>query len=258
MTFTNLSLVVSSFDKYSVCWAPFCHGLNKYWPEHPELYFITNYLEAPCGTSLKLGEDQGWAKNLLKALELIPTDYVLYTQEDYWVQRPVDNQNVVDYLDYLETGLADYIRLYPAPGPDMPLTTDERLGIIAKDANYRASLQMALWRKGALQSLVKADETPWQFEVKGSQRSKGWVDRFWCVTKRQHGLDYVFTAIINGYWSKAAQAYAEREGIPVDFNALIKKTTFNRVKDSINSYGFKLKRYTTKAVENIVDKIIPR
>ncbi len=215
MSYTNLSLLVSSFDKYSVCWAPFCHGLQKYWPEHPPVYFITNIQEAPCGTSLILGEDQGWATNLLKALELIPTDYVLYAQEDYWLQSPVLNQNIVDYLSYLQTGGADYVRLYPAPGPDTILTTDERLGVIVQDSPYRASLQMALWRKETLKSLVLAEETPWQFEVNGSKRSQTYQERFWCVTKRRHGVNYVFTAIVNGYWSKPAYQYAQKESIEI-------------------------------------------
>ncbi len=242
MSYTNLSLLVSSFDKYSVCWAPFCHGLNKYWPEHPPVYFITNHLEAPCGNSLKLGEDQGWAKNLLKALELIPTEYVLYAQEDYWIQSAVVNQNIVDYQSYLASGTADYIRLYPAPGPDVILKTDERLGIIAQDSHYRASLQMALWRKETLKSLVLAEETPWQIEVNGSKRSQVNADRFWCVTKRRHGIDYVFTAIVNGYWSKNAFQYAQKEQIEIHFEKLPRKTLYRQWSDYLRSFAHRVKR----------------
>lgn len=242
MSYTNLSLLVSSFDKYSVCWAPFCHGLKKYWPEHPPLYFITNYLETPCGTSLKLGEDQGWAKNLLKALEMIPTDFVLYAQEDYWLQSPVVNQNIVDYLSYLESGSADYIRLYPAPGPDKILNEDERLGVIAQDSHYRASLQMALWRKETFKSLVLAEESPWQFEVNGSKRSQVYANRFWCVTKRRHGIDYVFTAIVSGYWSEKAFQYAQKEQIEIHFEKLPKKSLYRQLFDYFRSSTYRIKR----------------
>lgn len=242
MSYTNLSLLVSSFDNYSVCWGPFCHGLKKYWPEHPPLYFITNHLEAPCGNSLKLGEDQGWAKNLLTALELIPTDFVLYAQEDYWLQNPVVNHNIVDYLRYLESGSADYIRLYPAPGPDKLLDEDERLGAIAQDSHYRASLQMALWRKETLKSLVLAEETPWQFEVNGSKRSQVSADRFWCVTKRRHGIDYVFTAIVSGYWSKPAYQYPQKEQIEIHFEKLPKKPLYRQWFDHLRSSTYRIKR----------------
>lgn len=242
MSYTNLSLLVSSFDKYSVCWAPFCHGLKKYWPEHPPLYFITNHLEAPCGTPLKLGDDQGWAKNLLIALKMIPTDYVLYAQEDYWIQSLVVNQNMVDYLSYLESGSADYIRLYPAPGPDKILNTDERLGIIAQDSHYRASLQMALWRKETLKTLVLAEETPWQFEVNGSKRNQVSEGRFWCVTKRRYGIDYVFTAIVNGYWSKKAFIYTQKEKIEIHFEKLPKKPLYRQWFDRVRSSTYRIKR----------------
>lgn len=251
MSYTNLTLLVSSCDKYSACWQPFCHGINKYWPEHPPLYFIGNHLDAPCGTTLKLGDDQGWAKNLLQALELVPTDYVLYAQEDYWLQAPVVNQHIIDYLSYLESGTADYIRLYPAPGPDMILKMDERLGIIAQNSHYRASLQMSLWRKQTLKSLMLADETPWQFEVKGSRRSQEYPDRFWCVTRRRYGVDYVFTAIVNGYWSDLAYIYAMQEGIKVDFTSLPEKVVIQRIKDKFHVSGSVIKKRTKKVVRNL-------
>ena len=241
MSYTNLTLLVSSFDNYSVCWEPFCHGLKKYWPEHPPLFFITNHLDAPQGTSLKLGDDQGWAKNLLHALELVPTDFVLYSQEDYWIQSSVNNQNIHDYLSYLECGLVEYIRLYPAPGPDLLLGLDERLGIIGSASEYRASLQMAIWRKETLKSLVNPDESPWMFEVEGSKRSQKYEDYFWCVTKRTHGIDYVFTAIVNGYWSEQAKDYSKRENIEVEFNLLPKKKKVDRI-----SYFIRSKLYTFK------------
>lgn len=242
MSYPNLSLLVSSYDKYSVCWEPFCHGLKKYWPEHPRLYFITNHLEAPSGTSLKLGDDQGWAKNLLQALEMIPTDYVLYAQEDYWIKSPVNNQNIIDYLGYLERDSADYIRLYPAPGPASQLESDDRLGIIAANAEYRTSLQMALWRKGSLHSLINPEESPWQFEVNSSKRSQLYQDRFWCVTRRRHGIDYAFTAIVNGYWSDVAYRYSEIEKLEINFSELPDKPKFRQLSDQIKLRAYQAKK----------------
>ena len=251
MSYTNLTLLVSSFDEYSACWAPFCHGLNKYWPEHPSLFFITNFLEAPDGVSLKLGNDQGWAKNLLRALDMIPTDYILYAQEDYWIKKAIDNQNIIDFLGYLESGLADYIRLYPAPGPDSIFALDERLGIIAADAEYRTSLQMSLWRKETLKALVRLDETPWQFEVNGSKRSQGFPYRFLCVTKRRFGIDYVFTAIVNGYWTKEAYSYNENEGINVSFADLPKKPLHRRIYDHLLTWSYKKMRGMSRFISKV-------
>jgi hypothetical protein len=238
----NTALLVSSCDKYEACWEPFAHGLQKYWPEHfRPLYFITNDKDAPYGESIKSGPDRGWAANLHLALESIPEDYVLYAQDDYWIDRPVNGTAIREYLAILQSGKADYIRLYPAPPPGKAFLDDERLGMIGEDAEYRTSLQMTLWRKSTLLSLLIPNETPWQFEVRGSLRSQVFKERFLCVQKKAFGIGYVFTAIVNGEWSPLAYDYARREGISVRFDALPQKSLTRRIKDKV--YG-RLYRYS--------------
>lgn len=119
MHFENLTFLVNSCDKYSVCWSSFCHGLHKYWPYHlHRLYFTTNHLHTPCGKALKLGEDNSWVPSLLAALDHVETEFILCAQEDYWTKSPVPKEALQDYLAYLEDDLADCIWLNPAPEPD--------------------------------------------------------------------------------------------------------------------------------------------
>lgn len=242
MSYDNLSILVSSCDKYAACWGAFCHGLQKYWPAHPQnVFFITNQLESPCGVSLKTGEDRGWAPNLLQALTLIPTDYILYAQEDYWIKQAVPDAYIQAYLGYLQTGLVDYIRLYPAPGPDSAWSQDERLGVIGTGSHYRASLQMALWRKQTLLELLDPAESPWDFEVKGTQRSRAFGERFLCVSKRQDGIDYVFTAIKNGYWTELAKEYAKSEELNIPFELLPHKKVTRKIYDNVRDFAYSIK-----------------
>ena len=189
-----------------------------------------------------LGEDHGWAQNLLTALDQIDTDFILYAQEDYWIKSPVPNEAILDYLGYLEENQADMIRLYPAPGPDKIWDADERLGVIAQKSHYRASLQMALWRKSTLKTLLDPDETPWQFEVKGTQRSQKFGERFLCVSKRRFGIDYVFTAIVNGYWSEKAKVYGEVERLTINYENLPKKSFSMQLYDKIKFAAYKMKK----------------
>lgn len=238
----RITLLVSSFDSYSMCWEPFCHGLRKYWPEHPrKLFFITNFKEPDYGEAIKVGKDKGWSGNLLLALDKISTPFVLYAQEDYWINQPVDSKQIQDYIALLEEDKADYIRLCPVPGPDQEFSLDARLGIISPQAEYRTSLQMALWRKEILQELLLPHESAWQFEKNSGLRSKKYGERFLCVTKRKFGINYIFTAIVNGEWSPLAYEYSNQEGIQIDFSALPKKKIIKRYKDRIKSYLFQFK-----------------
>jgi len=221
----KITVLVSSFDGFADCWDPFYHGLRKYWPDCPyEVAFITNFKEINLGSAqaIKVGTDRGWSDNMLTALEQIESSFILYAQEDYWINQRVDTKTISDYVELLIKDKADYIRLYPAPPPDLDYLEDERLGILADDAPYRTSLQMALWRKSVLKNLIKSGENPWQFEVDGTLRSRSCSSRFMCVktidNQRHHGINYVCTAINKGKWSRAAKRYAQAEGLDIDFS----------------------------------------
>ncbi len=243
----NPSILVSSFDRYSACWVPFCHGLQKYWPDHfTPLYFITNQKDPPCGQAIQVGQDRGWAGNLRYALEQIESPYILYAQEDYWLTAPVNSAAISEYAAWLAADRADYIRLYPAPPPALPFPGDDRLGILDVHAEYRTSLQMALWRKSVLQALLVPGETPWQFEVHGSQRSQVYGERFLSVTKKSLGTSYIFTAIVDGAWSPKAFDYAKQEKLHIEFDQLparpASKVWWSQVKNILYPYKMKIRR----------------
>lgn len=223
----NLVILVSTFDSYQPCWAPFCHGIQKYWPDCPfPIYFVTNQLDAPCGKSIKVGPDYGWSKNLQFALNQITEDYVIYCQEDYWLKQQVDTSEIIAYSQFLAAGIVDHIRLHPVPPPDHNFYPDARLGIIDRDAEYRVSLQMGLWRKSVLLDAITHSPNGWHFEKHGA-KFVAKDDRFLSV-KVNHGIDYVFTAVIDGKWSGHAYDYAEQEGIEVDFDKLPQKAVSKR------------------------------
>lgn len=246
----NTSLLISSCDKYSVCWTPFLHGLYKYWPNHPkDIFFITNYKKPSSGQAISIGEDQGWANNLLFALEKIDTPFILYSQEDYWINSYVNDANIEQYEELLKNNIADYIRLYPAPIPDKDFYGDKRLGIISTRSEYRTSLQMALWRKEVFKTLISPDESPWDFERNGGFRSQKYGDRFLSVRTKEDGIGYIFTAIINGEWTKAAYKYGLQESIQIDFKALPNKPFFIRVYSIAKRKLYLLYRFFKKKIK---------
>jgi hypothetical protein len=138
----------------------------------------------------------------------------------------VDTKVIEDYVGLMNLDKADYICLYPGSEPCIPFPLDGRLCVIPDDASYRASLQVALWRKNVLEALIVEGESPWQFEIQGTDRSRGYGNRFLSVKRffdndnkpYHHGIDYVCTAINKGRWSKEAKLYAQAEGLCIDFS----------------------------------------
>lgn len=223
---TDTVILVTSCDAFADCWEPFSHGLRRYWPDCPfPVHLICNELDFkdPVIKPLRISPDLGWARNLRYAIERLQADIIIYSHEDFWIQSPVDTAAIAAYVQAVRAGVADYIRLYPAPPPDRPLASDARLGILADNAPYRTSLQMAIWRVDVLLELLRDDESCWHFELRGTRRSRCYGNRFLCV--RGHpaagnhaGIDYVCTAINKGLWSRGARDYAAAEGLTIDFS----------------------------------------
>jgi hypothetical protein len=249
------ALLITSCDAFEDCWAPYAHGLHKYWPDCPfPVYLITNQKQFrdPVIRAIPVTPDRGWAKNLRQAVSQLDADILLYTHEDFWISEPVDTQAILDYVALIRDGLADYIRLYPAPGPDRPFGRDDRLGVLDAQAPYRTSLQKALWRKSVLLDLLRDEESCWQFELDGTPRSRSYGDRFLCVRptsavpgrKLPCGVNYVCTAINKGRWSTEAVQYVEREGLKVDFSTRPRETWWDdmmRVSPAAKQLGRVLK-----------------
>lgn len=225
---SEVSILISSCDKFSDCWKPYLHGFDKYWADCPyHVYIISNELEFehPRVTFIKIGEDKTWGENTLKALKQIESPYILYTHEDFWLNEKVDNKAIQDYVSLMKEYDLYYLRLYPSPPPDKDFEYDSRLGVLADKAEYRTALQKAIWNRKILMELININENPWQFEVEGNTRSYKYKDKFLCVKpfykdKKRffHGINYVCTAINKGKWSKAAVVYAEAEGLNIDFS----------------------------------------
>lgn len=222
------AVVITSCDAFEDCWAPFAHGLHKYWPDCPfPVLLITNEKTFcdPVIKSLRIRPDRGWAKNLRRAMDAVDAEILLYSHEDFWLSAPVNTAEILEFVGHVAAGKADYIRLYPAPAPDRSFADDPRLGVLADSARYRTSLQTALWRKTVLQELLRDDESCWEFERDGTRRSRRYGERFLSVQPAKAlpgrvtpiGLKYVCTAINKGRWATEAVEYAEREGLTINF-----------------------------------------
>ncbi len=232
----NIVLLVGSLDRYSGGWGPFCHGLEKYWPDCPyPVYFITNELDAPCGISLKVGGDRDFSGNTRRALECIDgATTILWMQEEHWLYEPVDTAAIVEFGHIVEQGGADHIRLISGWVRNIrkkcTYVPDPRLSIFTDDSAYRVTAQAAFWNVEMFKSILQPNESVWQFENDGSVRSQVYPDRFLCITENKY-MHYVMptkdktwdspysdSPVTKGRWGFGARKYAKDEEIEVDFS----------------------------------------
>lgn len=231
----SLAVLVNSSRGYRDCWFPFFRLLEIYWPEcrfplylnveegvyeHPTL--DVTCLTHPAGPS---GARLPWSDQLLASLEMIPERYVLYMQEDYFLDAPVDHVRLGECLALVVGGGLGCVHLTPY-GSHGGRTTAELpyLVDVPRISHYRFSNQAAIWDKAVLASYVRPGESAWETEILGTLRS--WsrpepVRTVFEATAENVGsiMSYTGTGIIRGRWHPAIVPLFARHGISMDFEA---------------------------------------
>jgi hypothetical protein len=205
--------------------------LGKYWPEIDVPVLLnteTKEFQHPtvslrCTRVQPAGKARlSWSECLLAALNQVQTPLVLYMQEDYFVDRRVDDalvRRAVQYLlEHPQTGQIGLTGI----GAEKPYLDHATpwLQSVRPRARYRISTQAALWRVDVLRSYLRAEENGWMFEIFGTWRSWRRQDEFLVV--RAHAdtglwpFNYLHTGIVKGQWLPGIEEVFAANGIVVD------------------------------------------
>lgn len=215
-----------SCDKYHDLWNPFFYFFEKYWPDCPyPVYLATNSKIYKRKNILQIfsNKESTWSDETFEILTQLPHDYLIYLQDDYFLQQKVGNSKIEELFRRMVSENADYLRLFPSPGPDVDFKNDAELGMISITAPYRASLQCAIWKKETFISLLNKKESQWDFEMNAGGRS---VPYLFLSVKRHSGRHiknqnypityYYLTAVIRGKWRWGAARLCRNENIALD------------------------------------------
>ena len=229
----SVAILVSSCDAFFDAWKPFADFLEKFWSECPlETFLLTNVLSVRSRRlqPIAVGEDRGWSSNLLAALEQIPQPYILYFQEDYFLTSLVRQEQLAkDFAYVIEVGadsLCFRARSEPDPG-FQPL--NERFGIVPLASDGRTRCQVTLWKRSALQSILRRGETAWNFEARGSARTQE-MEILSYFHRDNTPVPYLMSAISRGLWMPDAIALCREHGVAIDpfSRPLFSKRPFQR------------------------------
>jgi hypothetical protein len=220
-TSTNLcSVLVPSCDAYADLWTPFFNLFWKYWPDCPfPVYLGSNQrdFERPGVVVLNVGDDANWTNCTREQLLKIKTPYVLLCLEDFFFRRPVRTPDVASCLEALSALDGHVMRLVRRPGPDSSVAGWPNVGAMSPGAPYRVSMQAAIWNRSSLLALMQENESIWEFEMSGSERSKRSPTGFYGVSSDV--LHYRHHVVQQGKWFPWNAWQFARAGIGCDFSA---------------------------------------
>lgn len=177
----EVSLIVHACDRYKFLYPGFDFFFKKNWdfsiPCH--YYFATEETDAGVDhfQNIKSGQGQ-WSDRLKKLLiEDITEDFVLYFQEDMWLNSPVN----ADFFKELFTlAIKEHwqkIKLHSSnvyhTSPTQQYIQGFNIAVLDnKTSGYLMSHQVTLWHKPFLIEQLHNNEHPWRNERRGTKRLK--------------------------------------------------------------------------------------
>lgn len=236
----DLTVLVNSTDSFEDCWEPFFKLFRTYWPDcsypivlntetkqftYPGLDIRSSRIASTEDTENEVRPD--WSECLIRCLHGIPSEYVLYLQEDYFINAPVDGELITEFLNVMKRNNVAHIRLMER---DIKETYRQSvlhplLWEIRPKANYRIGLQAGLWRRKSLLRYLVPGESGWQFERSGTRRSFEVEEVFLCQNldyfnrNNRYPISYIPTGIVKGQWyAPAIIPLFSDHGIEVDFS----------------------------------------
>lgn len=164
-------ILIPSCDNYKDMWSLLDESYRRYWPDCPyRKYIITNSnVSVPNGfIACNVWSDIDWSSNCKKALDMIDADYILMHIDDLLFVKKVSQAYIDSCLTEFFNISWNYLKLFYT----WSSITNGIIGEIAFNEEYRTSTVFSVWKKSVLSSLLINWESPWQFEVDGTERSR--------------------------------------------------------------------------------------
>jgi len=168
-------ILVYTCDDYAWAVRPFAYLLGVYWSEMQPVY-VGGTKQFPLPQNFTWLDIESriaarWSDGLIEALTQISDDIIIWSLEDYWLCRHVDNaaiETIAEYMrmhsNILKVDLtAD--RLHSGHAYDVDTYGHLDLLETSWDTPYQLSTQMACWNRRHLLSILRPEMSPWDFEL---------------------------------------------------------------------------------------------
>lgn len=218
----DLTVLVNTVDHYADCWEPFFTLFTRFWPDCglPVLLNTTHRdwswpgLDVTAvrnSTGIPDGRELPWGRRFLTGLQAVATPWVLYLEDDMFLDAPVKVALVERFRALAEAEDLACVRL-AEPDADATYLPSPYEGLweVGPSSPYLMSGHAAIWRVETLVSLVRAHENPWQYEVWGGGRIRRRRlpihvvdrDRFWSDPATRIVPYDPDTGIVKGRWRR--------------------------------------------------------
>lgn len=215
----DLAIAVYSCDKNDEVWPVFSHCINKYWENHPKVYFLTETKKTPFFNTISLNYDlDHWTNRIKESLKLIEEKYVIFLSDDIFINEKVNIKKLIECINILKNDIYSGIQFELSWHENDQDCKYDGFKYKAHNSLYRLSFLCGIWKKEDLIDILKTDMNLWYAEM-----IKDYKNEFLQVCNEKviswfndgYGGN---GAIRCGKWQHGVEEFLKSEGLTVDFS----------------------------------------
>lgn len=218
----NISILILSCDRNVDLFYPFYYCTEKYWPDHPKIYYSTETVANPYYQTLMFNYPlQEWGKRILKCVEEINTPYILSMVDDVFIRQTVNNTLIQSLPFYFNENTAALNFEFQFDINDTPLKDF----ILRRNPNgrYKNSTLCQLWEKEKFKSILSYNNgnvDPWKIEDVDYDLGFDYLITTHGILDfgKYRGDNWRNWGVFHGQWAPSTVAFFQREGLNIDFS----------------------------------------
>ena len=185
----NVAILVFACDRYELLYKGFDFFFKMNWDNSFPMkkYFATesNNIDLEGYTHLKSGHGE-WTNRLKLILDQIEEDYVIFIQEDVWLNKKITPGILELILSYVMKNELKLLKLnssevYTTEELDVNFNGYTLSKVIKESSDFLMSHQISIWNKNFFYSQLKDNEHPWRNERRGTKRLRKTTDDIYQV-----------------------------------------------------------------------------
>lgn len=207
----NLTLLTYTHSKCTDLHPAYFGRIEKYFPSLKNKYVTCNEF-VPYGECVVYDNSDTHSNQMVDVLSKIPTDYVIYSQEDYVLFDYVKEDTIKEYIDLMNTDKnIGFIRLIQSGVAGMNSEYNKDLLYVDSNSEYFFSTQATIWRREVLLEMFKNSKVDSIFYEPYNSKFLKELGIIGLYTKsrgeRVGGhynsfvYPYIATAKVKGYWN---------------------------------------------------------
>ena len=207
----DISILINSCSKYNDMWDNIDFLYDKYWPNHPKLFLLSNK-EAEHKSDIDIiSIPKEMSDRLISGVEQIDTEFVFLSFDDYYPKRMVNTKKLYELIEEIKKRNIDYCRIFYDPPVKGKKQTELKYKNLPLTRVYEVNFYPSIWKKTSLLRVLKGGEDIWKTEARLTRRFKELG--FKGIYVKEHGIFDFVDVVRKGKYLRSSYRFLRKNNL---------------------------------------------